>query len=438
MKSDDALLAAWEETLAKKRDVPAIFDTRGEVLRTFQDIESRARDLEGKISGQVYLIDLGNQPDWPSHLLAALRRRVVALPLESTITVQQREAALRLCEGADWGEAPPVLLKLTSGTTAAPRAIRFRSEQLLADCTQICDTMGVGSDDLNFGVIPLSHSYGFSNLVTPLLVRGLAMALSRDRMPRAVLDDLARTGATVFPGMPVFYQAFCEMENPPRLPKLRLCISAGAPLPLEVARKFREKFQRSIHSFYGSSECGGICYDREARLEDAGFVGPPMDGVKIEMLDPNVPASRIRLQSAAAGDGYFPEPDTEKLGGGFFAPDDLLSPSEDGFRIVGRISDVINVAGKKVNPAEVEAELLRFDGVRAAVVFGRESVLRNEEVAACVAARAGVRENELLEFCRQRLSGWQVPKRIFFVDEIPVNERGKISRRELAQRFRSR
>jgi long-chain acyl-CoA synthetase len=238
--------------------------------------------------------------------------------------------------------------------------------------------------------------------------------------------------------MPVFYQAFCEMENAPALPKLRLCISAGAPLPLEVARKFREKFQRAIHSFYGSSECGGICYDREARLEEPGFVGPPMEGVKLELLEPGAPASRVRVRSAAAGDGYFPEPDDEKLGGGFFVPDDLLSASDSGFRIVGRISDVINVAGKKVNPAEVEVELLRYPGVRAAVVFGRESPLRNEEVAACVAAGAGVRETDLLEFCRGRLSGWQVPKRIFLVDEIPVNERGKVSRRELAQRFGSR
>jgi acyl-CoA synthetase (AMP-forming)/AMP-acid ligase II len=345
---------------------------------------------------------------------------------------------LQICKTGDWEERPPVLLKLTSGTTAAPRAIRFRSEPLLADCIQICDTMGITSDDVNFGVIPLSHSYGFSNLVTPLLVRGVAMALSRDRMPRAVLDDLARTGATVFPGMPVFYQAFCEMENAPPLPKLRLCISAGAPLPLEIARKFRDKFQRSIHSFYGSSECGGICYDRDARLEETGFVGPPMDGVSVEILEPNVSASLIRIHSAAAGDGYFPETDPERLGDGLFTPDDLLSPSGDGFRIVGRVSDVINVAGKKVNPAEVEAELLRFDGVRAAVVFGRESVLRNEEVAACVATSGEVREAELLEFCRGRLSGWQVPKRIFFVEEIPVNERGKISRRELAQWFSSR
>ena len=62
-----------------------------------------------------------------------------------------------------------MLLKLTSGTTAAPRAVRFRSGQLLADCHQICETMGIGEDDLNFGVIPVSHSYGFSNLLTPLI-----------------------------------------------------------------------------------------------------------------------------------------------------------------------------------------------------------------------------------------------------------------------------
>jgi acyl-CoA synthetase (AMP-forming)/AMP-acid ligase II len=328
-------------------------------------------------------------------------------------------------------------LKLTSGTTAAPRAIRFRSEQLLADCTQICETMGITGRDLNFAVIPLSHSYGFSNLVTPLLAHGVPMVLSRDRMPRAVLDDLARNSATVFPGMPVFYQAFSEMEELPALPKLRLCISAGARLPLAVARKFRQKFKQPIHSFYGSSECGGICYDRDAPLLEQGFVGQPMRGLDLELLEPDAPATRVRVRGAATGDGYFPEPDEEKLGHGKFVPDDLLSVSEDGWRIVGRISDVINVAGKKVNPAEVEAELLRFAGVRAAVVFGRESTLRNEEVAACVVAGEQVVESDLLEYCRARLSGWQVPKRIFFVEEIPVNERGKVNRRELAGRFRS-
>ena len=85
MKSDDALLAAWEETLARKGDVSAVFDTRGEVLRTFRDVESRARELEADLNsapGEIYPIDIGNHPDWPSHLLASLRRDLVALPLE--------------------------------------------------------------------------------------------------------------------------------------------------------------------------------------------------------------------------------------------------------------------------------------------------------------------------------------------------------------------
>ena len=98
---------------------------------------------------------------------------------------------------------------------------------------------------------------------------------------------------------------------------------------------------------------------------------------------------------------------------------------------------MINVAGKKVNPAEVEAHLLCYDGVRQAVVFGRSAGagLRNEEVAACVVASPQVSEGDLLRFCRAALSAWQVPKRIFIVDAIPTNERGKISRRDLARRF---
>ena len=90
-----------------------------------------------------------------------------------------------------------------------------------------------------------------------------------------------------------------------------------------------------------------------------------------------------------------------------------------------------------MNPAEVEAQLLKFPGVRQAVVFGRRSARRNEEVAACVVADAEISEADLLKFCREHLSGWQVPKRIFLAAELPVNERGKISRRELAQQFAS-
>ena len=458
----DPLLAAWDQTLARRGGEPAIFDSQGQVVFQFREIEEWSRQFEtarefglGEFqAGEIVGIQIGNDAHWPALFLAALRRGIVILPIERTVSESERASALHACrvsglmtapgkttarietgEPVDWEDRVPVLLKLTSGTTAAPRAVRFRSAQLLADAEQICDTMGITERDLNFAVIPLSHSYGFSNLITPLLARGVPMAISADRIPRAVLDDLARTGATVFPGMPLFYQALCEMPAVPALPKLRLCISAGAPLSQKVARAFADKFGVAIHSFYGASECGGICYDRGGASADEGFVGPPMEGVELQAVEPEASATQVRVRSAAIGDGYFPQPNPAKLGNGFFLPDDLVAISPAGLRLVGRVSDVINVAGKKVNPAEVEAHLLAFAAVRQAVVFGRTSTLRNEEVVACVVAEGGTDEAALLEHCRARLSAWQVPKRIYFLHALPANERGKISRRELANRF---
>src|SRR5438067_3881319 len=315
---------------------------------------------------RVIAIQIGNHEDWPSLLIACLRRQLVVLPLEESIGAQPRDAALRLCNAtavvsavhsgaapkisqlrtadttASWDRQPSIL-KLTSGTTGAPRAILFGSQQLLADCNQICDTMGISDADLNFAVIPISHSYGFSNLLTPLIARGVPMVLSGDRTPRALLCDIVSSEATVFPGMPVFYQAFCEMDDVPLLLKLKLCISAGAPLAAGVAKKFGEKFNVTIHSFYGASECGGICYDREGNQAVDGYVGEPMNGVEVRMLNSDASASQVQVRSGAVTDGYFPEADEGKVNKGIFIPDDVLERNGSGFKIAGRVSDVINI-----------------------------------------------------------------------------------------------
>src|SRR6266566_2489192 len=349
MKARDPLLAAWQSTVSRKGDGAAVFDSMGKIARSFRDIEEGARAFYKKIDafpvGAVVAVQIGNHQDWPSVFIASLRKQLVVLPLDQSVSERQRDATFEICQATavvsaatlagedvtgetdlevvrlttagstvDWGDNPPSLLKLTSGTTAAPRAVRFRAHQLLADCNQICETMGISDGDLNFGVIPVSHSYGFSNLLTPLIARGVPMVVSRDRTPRAVLADLARTHATVFPGTPVFYQAFCNLDDVPALPKLRLCISAGAPLSGAVAKKFFEKFKKPLHSFYGSSECGGICYDREGAECEDGFVGSAMKNVELEFLDSSAEASQVRVRSKAVGDGYFPDSDDARLG----------------------------------------------------------------------------------------------------------------------------
>ncbi len=452
--AENALLAAWNETLAKFGNRRAVLAPSGETLRTFADIEAESREHERLFADFaprcVVAIQIANRACWPALLLALFRRGLIPLPLGQHIESAELAGALETCGASaliecdgdalridgklkmENGRVPDAdFLKLTSGTTSAPRAIRFRAQQLLADCDQICATMGFGPDDLNFGAIPFSHSYGFSNVLTPLLCRGVPLVATDDRFPRAILDGLANSGATVFPGIPVFFQKLAEMESAPALPRLRLCISAGAPLPRLVGESFTTRFGLKIHTFYGASECGGIAYDAsdETRYED-GFVGTAMSGVAISPLEDG----RITVRSAAAGDGYFPEADDAALREGCFVPGDLVEWTPRGFAIIGRATDFINVAGRKLSPAAVEKCLLECPGVRAAVVFGVASVQRGEEAVACIAGDL-IDAATVLRFCHERLSPWQVPRDVWIVPEIAANERGKISRRALAEQY---
>src|SRR5207248_1132672 len=362
MKHGDPLLIAWQTTISRKGDDAAIFDSSGRIARSFRDIEGHSHAFEAKIDellpGAVVAVQIGNHEDWPAVFMACLRKQLVVLPLDESIGEQQRDAALEIC-GAS------AVMSVVPGRNS-PKIIWLSAAETKAD-------------------------WGEN---VPSLLK-------------------LTSGTTVFPGTPVFYQAFCNMGDVPPLPKARLYISAGAPLSSAVAKSFFEKFRQPIHSFYGASECGGICYDRCGTKFEDGLVGQPIQGVDVELIDPKETASQIRVRGAAVSDGYFPEPDEQKLGNGVFVPDDLLARHDSALKIVGRVSDVINVAGKKVNPAEVEAHLLRYKGVRQAVVFGRPTGagLRNEEVAACVLASPNVSEGNLLRFCRTALSGWQVPKR---------------------------
>lgn len=453
---DNAILTQWQTICATFSSRRAVVSATGATLRTFADVEAEACAMEPLFDrffpGHAVAVQIGNSECWPALLLALFRRQLVPLPLGRHMETGERQAALHACGVAALVTAEgvalhvesvgsePILhscqfLKLTSGTTSAPRAIRFSAGQLLADCENICDTMEIGPEDLNYGIIPVSHSYGFSNLLTPLLCRGVPLVISEDRMPRAILKGLAQTEATVFPSMPVFFDKLAALPGErPQLPALRLSISAGAPLPASVARAFSERFQLKIHSFYGSSECGGIGYDADENptYED-GFVGAPMNGVSIISSVDDSPGP-ITVASGAVGEGYFPEADAGVLGEGRFSPPDLIRWSERGMHIAGRTSDVINIAGRKLNPGEIETRISQFPGVRQVIVFGIPSTLRGEEPVACIAGE-NLDRAVLLRLCSEQLSSWQVPRDFWIVDEIPANERGKISRRGLSEQF---
>ena len=444
--------ATWANLLQRHGSQAAIYDNTGQVLRAFVDIESERIAWRDKLSslpkGSTILVQLAEDAGWPAIFLATLDLSLVMVPLEIEVAGQQLENVIKVTrpqaaiysnqfshlhsDPPAWSAPQPDLLKLTSGTTGLPRAIRFRESQLFSDCRNICSSMGLLGEDVNFGAIPFAHSYGFSNLVTPLLYQGTRFVCSRDRLPRAIQRHIEESEATVLPATPAIFQALSALGDHDRLGAIRVCISAGAPLPAETVQQFYRRYGLRIHSFYGSSECGGIMFDREGRLDGpSGFVGTPLDGVQITRL----PNDRIEITGTNVGDGYFPDQDTETLQTGRFIPGDLVRWMGDSAQLYGRASDFINIAGKKIHPSLVEEHIRKVPGVIEAIVFGVPSPNRNEDLVALVLSNPPVSRQTLEAHCRTGLADWQVPRDYEIVTELPVNARGKIKRSDLAAEY---
>ena len=142
--------------------------------------------------------------------------------------------------------------------------------------------MGLQADDRLLAALPLSHSYGLTTLALSSLIRGLTLVLPSEQGPFAALAAAQQLDATVFPTVPAYVQALLKMAQPPPLPSgIRLVIAAGAVLSGATAAQFRHSYDRPVHVFYGSSECGGICFDREGGAAERGSVGTPVSGVRV-------------------------------------------------------------------------------------------------------------------------------------------------------------
>src|SRR6185295_20022546 len=168
------------------------------------------------------------------------------------------------------------------GSTGLPKAATANDAQLVGDGTQIAAAMGIQPSDTQIAVIPLSHSYGLGVLLMPLLLQGTALVLRDTFVPHQLPADARRFGARVFHGVPFMFQYF--VANPPAdgWPAcLQWLISAGAPLEAETVNGFHQVFGVKIHSFYGTSEAGGICFDRSDQIDGQPTVGWPLPGVTV-------------------------------------------------------------------------------------------------------------------------------------------------------------
>jgi len=354
-------------------------------------------------------------------------------------------AGLRLARRSDpsrpiapTASGPVAMLKLTSGSTGVPKSTITTEAQIAADGCALTEIMGIGPHDWQIGAIPVSHSYALGNIVAPLLLQGTPVVLRDAFVPAQILDDTVRVGARLFAGVPFMFDRLVTLvrDGWPWPPSLRTMISAGAPLDRATARAFAEHTGRRIHSLYGTSETGGIAYDTAPDPDGDVTMGRPVPGVTLAFWpdDAATPGTgRIHVTGPAVSSGYAAGADDAAFVGGGFLTGDLGVIGADGrLRLKGRVSAFVNVAGRKVQPEEVEGILREHPLVADARVFGVPDARRGEQIAACVVPRDGnLGVVALRSFCADRLAAHKIPRVLVLMAELPRDERGKVSRRAL-------
>jgi long-chain acyl-CoA synthetase len=379
---------------------------------SFEQLDAAANALSKENEAIVY--PTGSGADFIFQTLAAWRRNAVLCPVEAGSS----SPAVAV--------VPPgtAHLKLTSATTGRARLVAFTASQLAADAANIVSTMGLRPDWPNIAVISMAHSYGFSNLVLPLLLHGIPLLLLDSALPESLRRVLVEAGGITLPAVPALWRAWHDagaLGGP-----IRLAISAGAPLPLSLEQDVFSKTGLKIHNFYGATECGGIAYDRSAhpRVDDA-CIGAPMNHVALSIGNTGC----LEVRGAAVGTTYWPDA-SEELANGCFRTSDLAELKDGVVLLRGRAGEQINVAGRKVSPETIERELIANNDVRDCLVFGvpGADAGRGDLIVACIVSRGERDPAVLKQFLLSRLPAWQIPKEWQFVESLEPNERGKLSR----------
>jgi len=381
------------------------------------------------LRGRKIILAEPNGADWLRLFIGILSAGGIPVPVDPGEPPDAREAIARKI-GAAWvwtGDClRPIrssvrarrkdicLIKVTSGSMGSPKAFPFTHAQMAADGRQVCKTMGIRESDVNLAVIPFGHSYGLGNLVVPLLVQGTAIVCGSGPFPHAIASDCRQWRPTVLPAVPVLLRALAGSGiSAKSLGSLRLVISAGSPLSAKDAQAFAERFGRRVHGFYGSSETGGICYDRTGEATLTGrSVGTPLKGVRIVSSR----GRRFTVKSPAV------------MGRGSHCPRDLGRRSSDGeWVLLGRLDRTVKIGAKRLDLSEVEAALKALPSVRDAVVVSNPK--RGEGLAAAVVSDE--RPSAIRSALVGRIATWKIPDRILSLVEFPITMRGKPDTRRI-------
>ncbi len=343
------------------------------------------------------------------------------------------------------GGGEPAMMIYSSGTTGAPKGILLGHRALVENARMTLGVLGYGGDDRFLTLLPSFSSFGFSFDFAQAGLAGAATVILEAFEAEAALALIERHRVTCIAGVPTM---LAGMFDPAvmvgrDLASLRLVDVGGGPVSRRLVEDLRGRLGVETVESYGLTEISPVAsVQAPGRVQKTGSCGRPLPGIEVRVVDadgkdvaPGAPGELLfRCQTFMAGYWNQPELTRKTLAGGWLHSGDVGRVDEDGdIYILDRVKDVIVSSGYNVYPKEVENVICELRDVQSAAVVGVGDEVRGEVVHAYVVLNAGGRlgEDEVLAHCRANLARFKMPRRVAFVDALPLTASGKIRRFQL-------
>jgi long-chain acyl-CoA synthetase len=377
-----------------------------------------------------------------------------ALPPERVVVCDGEEAGLptlaQLGEGAngpfrarEMQQDDPAAILYTSGTTGKQKGATLSHGNVVSNGFAAVHAQGIAPADRLLLFLPLFHVFGQNAIMNSAFTGAATVVLQRRYDPVETLEVIERDQVTMFFAVPTIYIGLLNAGvGPERLRSVRYYFSAAATMPVDIAERWKATYGRPIVEGYGLTETSPFASYNHIWQHRPGSVGTPIENVEIAILDPD----DQELPSGAWGEicikgpnvmlGYWnrPEETAQATRNGWFHSGDIGYMDEDGYIfIVDRVKDMINAAGFKIWPREVEEVLFQHPAIKECAVVGLPDPEKGEMPAAYVVVRDGasLTADEFEGYCRQHLAAYKVPRRVELVAALPKSATGKILKRVL-------
>ena len=348
---------------------------------------------------------------------------------------------------AERSEQDTAVILYTSGTTGTPKGAELSHGNLRENVRVTAQNLaGAKEDDVVLGALPLFHSFGQTCGLNTSVFGGACLTLLPRFDPQKAMEILERDKVTIFQGVPTMYVALVGLPEDKRTDtsSLRLCISGGSALPVEVLKGFEEAFGTKVLEGYGLSETSPVAsFNHPDRERKPGSIGTPIEGVEMKVVDDEGndvdqgEVGEIVIRGHNVMKGYWNREDaTEEVmtEDGWFRSGDMAKIDEDGyFFIVDRKKDMIIRGGYNVYPREIEEVLYEHPAVAECAVVAVPDEKMGEEVGAAVVLKEGkdCDADELRDHVKEQVANYKYPRQIWFADELPKGPTGKILKREI-------